>query len=159
MAKGGYAGPTRGGYFEFNSGKIPLALSSETPVLFHTFLAPCRLLFIAVRLCNIGTGAATAWKARRAAAGAAVVTSAGTQILGADGGAMIANTVQSATAGGAAGTSAELLAAQRDFAIAEQLGVFVTMDGGTANAAVVVVQGFFRAHSGAYTASFPNEVD
>lgn len=159
MAKGGYAGPARGGYFEINSGKIPLALSSETPVFFHTFLTPSRLLFVVVRLCNIGTGAATAWKVRRAAAGAAVVTSAGTQILGADGGAMIANTAQSATVGGAAGTSAELLAAQRNFGVSEQLGVFVTMDGGSANAAVVIVGGYFRDHSGVYTATFPNEVD
>lgn len=162
MAKGGNTGPNRGGYFEFNSGKIPLALSSETPVFLHTFVAPARLLDISVRLVNVGTGAATAWKVRRAT-GATVVTSGGTQVLGADGGAITANAIAEALAGGTAGTSAEILAAQRDFAIGDQLGVFVTMDGGTANAAVVIIQGFYRGHSGVYSTAggtrIPNEID
>lgn len=153
MAKGGNTGPNRGA-LQTNSFVRLMPTSATSAAAIFSFPEAGRLLAIRVRLANEGTGTATAFKIRRAAAGNTAVTAAGTQVLGADGGAIAANATTSTDIDGAASSAALILAAQRDFATGEQLGVFLTMDGGTTNLAVVDITWFPRAH---YTAT--NEVD
>jgi hypothetical protein len=82
---------------------------------------------------GLGTGTVTAHKVRRAAAGATAVVVGDTQVLSADGGAIAANAINAIEPDL---TTPTILAAQRDYTKGQQIGVFVSTDGGTANKVV-----------------------
>lgn len=147
MAKGGNTGPNRGANQTCGTFIDAWRTSAtDTPLFVHTFNQPGRILAIRLRTTGSGTGTLTAWKVRRAAAGATAVTAGGTQCLGADGGALAANATALTDPDGTASTSGQFLEAQRSFAVGEQIGIFGTTDGGTANGVEVCVVFFPRAH-------------
>jgi hypothetical protein len=137
MGRSTTSGPLAGALQTGGAHTPALALSTADQLLMaFEFPADGRATAVIVRTLNAGTGTLTAHKVRRAAAGNTLVTVAGTQMLSADGGAIAANAKNSILPSGSTPT---LLAAQRNFTKGQQIGVFGSTDGGTANRASVEI--------------------
>lgn len=144
MGRTHFSGPVTGPYttIAFRTGNLALSTADQLLAAITIPFENARLVKIRLRTLNIGTGTLTAHKVRRVAAQNGVVVVGDTQVLSADGGAIAANSLNTIHA---TSTVPTLLATQRDFTQAQQLGIFGSTDGGTANQVagevVFVVQG------------------
>lgn len=144
MGRTHFSGPVIGAYsvMPFRTGNLALSTADQLLAVITVPYESARLVKIRLRTLNLGTGTLTAFKVRRAAAQAGVVAVGDTQVLSADGGAIPANSLITIHA---TVTSPTLLPTQRDYIQAQQLGIFGSTDGGTANQVagevVFIVQG------------------
>lgn len=143
MAWGAESGPVVGASL-VQTFHVPTWTASGTtlPYAIFTFPQDGRLLALRIRTTGLvmstgaaATGTITAYLVRAAVSGATAVTASGTQVLGADGGAIAAN---AEVVINPEGTSATLLSL-RQFTQGDQIGFFATTDAGTLNGVTFTV--------------------